>query len=655
MINLSKHFSGDGSLDWAGYQEGYGLSVRDPEAFWAEQAKRLSWSRKWDWVLKHDYKNAEHSWFGGGRLNACYNCVDRHVEAGFGDKVAIIWEGDDPSVSKAYTYWELQQNVARFANVLKRLGVKSGDRVTLYMPMIIELPLAVLACARIGAIHSVVFGGFSPQSLRSRIEDCQSSFVVTADEGIRGAKVVPLKQNVDEALAEIDLVKHCLVVRRTGAKVNFKAGRDLWLHDLWEKESTECPPVEMDAEAPLFILYTSGSTGKPKGVLHTTGGYLLYASLTHQQVFNCQRGDIYWCTADIGWITGHSYILYGPLANGVTTIVFEGVPTYPDAGRCWDICDKHQVNVFYTAPTTIRALIREGDSYVERASLAQLKVLGSVGEPINPEVWNWYHRVVGKGKVPVVDTWWQTETGGIMIAPLPGITNLKPGSATLPLFGIRPVLLDDDGNRIEGEGQGNLCFEFPWPGQMRGVYGSKEKFYETYFAKFPGYYFSGDGAKRDKDGYYWILGRVDDVMNVSGHRIGTAEVESALVSHPKVAEAAVVSIEDAYKGEAIYAFVTLKASAKESDSLSQELKQHVKVCIGAIARPTVIHWAASLPKTRSGKLMRRILRHIARGSTDKIGDISTLADPSVVEALAQSRQAPEENKENKGNMANGGK
>ncbi len=635
MIAVPPDFARSGTLDMAAYKAMYRRSVEHPEAFWGEQAERLHWFKRWQQVLEHDYGRGFHRWFVGGKLNACYNCLDRHLENGLGDRVAIIWEGDEPHVSKTFTYKELHQAVCRFANVLKQLGVKKGDRVTLYMPMIPELPMAVLACARIGAVHSVVFGGFSSHSIRQRIQDCGSQFVVTADEGKRGGRRIALKHIMDEALAGLDLVKHCLVVRHTGAEVGWQEGRDVWLHEMHGDD--DCLAEEMDAEDPLFILYTSGSTGKPKGVLHTTGGYLLYASLTHEYVFDCRPGDVYWCTADIGWITGHSYLLYGPLANGVTTLVFEGLPTYPDAGRCWDVCDKHKVNVFYTAPTAIRSLIREGDSFVQRARLDSLRVLGTVGEPINPEAWNWYHRVVGKGRIPISDTWWQTETGGILLSPLPGATALKPGSVTLPLFGIRPLLLDDNGQRIEGAGTGNLCLEFPWPGQMRGVYGEPDRFYNTYFSQFPGYYFSGDGARRDQDGYYWILGRVDDVMNISGHRLGTAEVESALVSHPQVAEAAVVGMEHSLSGQAIYAFVTLKASIPESDSLKQQLVQHVRQAIGAIATPAVIHFAPLLPKTRSGKIMRRILRKIANGSIADVGDTSTLAEPHVVQQLFNSR------------------
>ncbi|MCH8841887.1 MAG: acetate--CoA ligase [SAR324 cluster bacterium] len=628
-----------GTMNDATYQKLYRESVEDPEKFWAQQAQRIHWFRKWDRTLEHDFANAKHQWFLGGKLNVSYNCLDRHLDSPRRNQAALIWEGDDPHESSTLTYQQLHRVVCRFANVLKKRGVKKGDRITIYLPMIVELPIAMLACARIGAVHSVIFGGFSPESIRDRVIDCESNFIITADEGLRGGKAIPLKANADKALEGIDSVKTAIVVRRTGGTIDWQAGRDLWWHEEMAAAdiSDDCPAEEMDAEDPLFILYTSGSTGRPKGVLHTTGGYLVYASLTHELVFDYQEGDTYWCTADIGWVTGHSYIVYGPLANGATSVMFEGVPNYPDAGRFWDVIDKHQIHIVYTAPTAIRALMREGDEYVNSRKLTSLRLLGTVGEPINPEAWLWYHRTVGKGRLPIVDTWWQTETGGILITPLPGATALKPGSATRPFFGVRPVIVDNDGNRLEGEASGNLCIEFPWPGLMRRVYGDDERFYKTYFVQYPGYFFTGDGCRRDEDGYYWLTGRVDDVINVSGHRLGTAEVESALVSHPDVAEAAVVGMPHDIKGQGIYAYVTLKVGVAENDELRRALILHVRQEISPIATPDVIQWAPALPKTRSGKIMRRILRRIAANELDEIGDTSTLADPTVVTHLVQNR------------------
>ncbi|MHB1241188.1 MAG: acetate--CoA ligase [Gammaproteobacteria bacterium] len=619
------------------YQELYERSIRDPEGFWAEQARHfLHWTRDWDRVLEWDYATGQVRWFEGGRLNACYNCVDRHLAAR-ADQVAILWEGDDPATDRRITYRELHAQVCRFANVLKARGVAKGDRVCIYMPMIPEAAVAMLACARIGAVHSVVFGGFSPESLKDRILDSDCRVVITADEGLRGARAVRLKDNTDEALLSCPAVHSVVVVRHTGAPVAWKDGRDVWYQDAAADVSADCPPEEMDAEDPLFILYTSGSTGKPKGVLHTTGGYLLYGAITHRYVFDYHDGDIYWCTADVGWVTGHTYIVYGPLANGATTLMFEGVPTYPTPSRFWEVVDKHQVNLFYTAPTAIRALMREGDAPVQATSRASLRLLGSVGEPINPEAWEWYYRVVGGTRCPIVDTWWQTETGGILITPLPGCTRLKPGSATRPFFGIRPAIVDANGTELEGAASGNLVITFPWPGQMRTVYGDHQRYIDTYFKQYPGRYFSGDGARRDADGDYWITGRVDDVINVSGHRLGTAEVESALVLHEGVAEAAVVGYPHEIKGQGIYAYVTLVKGVEPSDALRQELVDLVRREIGAIATPDVIQWAPGLPKTRSGKIMRRILRKIAANDCHELGDISTLADPGVVEQLVTAR------------------
>ena len=621
----------------AQYEAAYAESVRDPDSFWGKEAKRLDWLTPFTKVknVSWDPDNLSIKWFEDGALNVSANCIDRHL-AMRGDQTAIIWEGDDPNDSKHITYRQLHAEVCKFANVLKSRGVQKGDRVTIYMPMIPEAAYAMLACTRIGAVHSVVFGGFSPDSLAGRIIDCDSKVVITADEGVRGGKPIPLKKNTDDALAKADIVTSVIVVRRTGGKVEMKAGRDVWYHEEAAKVPADCVPEAMNAEDPLFILYTSGSTGKPKGVLHTSGGYLLWVSWTHQYVFDYHDGDIFWCTADVGWVTGHSYIVYGPLANGATTLMFEGVPNYPSASRFWEVIDKHKVNIFYTAPTAIRALMRDGDAPVKKTSRASLRLLGSVGEPINPEAWLWYHRVVGDSRCPIVDTWWQTETGGLLISPLPGATDLKPGSATKPLPGVVPELVDADGKVLEGAASGNLCLTQSWPGQMRSVYGDHQRFVDTYFKTYRGKYFTGDGCRRDEDGYYWITGRVDDVINVSGHRLGTAEVESALVGHTHVAEAAVVGYPHDIKGQGIYAYVTLKAGVANSDTLNAELKAFVGKEIGPIAKPDVIQFAPGLPKTRSGKIMRRILRKIAEGDTSNLGDITTLADPSVVEDLVKN-------------------
>ena len=622
------------------YAARYAQSLNDPDGFWKKEAARLDWLRPFTKVsdVSWDPAKLHVRWFEDGVLNVAANCVDRHL-AKRGNQAAIIWEGDDPKDSKRISYRQLHDEVCRFANVLKARGVQKGDRVTIYLPMIPEAAYAMLACARIGAIHSVVFGGFSPDSLAERITDCRSTIVITADEGLRAGKPVRLKINTDAALKKAKGVTDVLVVRRTGGKVPMQDGRDRWYHEEAAKVGSDCPPEPMGAEDPLFILYTSGSTGKPKGVLHTSGGYLLYASATHHYVFDYHDGDVYWCTADVGWVTGHSYILYGPLANGATTLMFEGVPNYPSSSRFWDVIDKHKVNIFYTAPTAIRALMREGDGPVKKTSRASLRLLGSVGEPINPEAWLWYHRVVGDGRCPIVDTWWQTETGGILISPLPGATDLKPGSATKPLFGIVPQIVDADGEVLEGAVTGNLCIAQSWPGQMRTVYGDHQRFIDTYFKAYPGKYFTGDGCRRDADGYYWITGRVDDVINVSGHRLGTAELESALVGNAKVAEAAVVGYPHDIKGQGIYAYVTLKQGISSSDALAEELRQFVGQEIGPIAKPDVIQFAPGLPKTRSGKIMRRILRKIAEGDTQSLGDTSTLADPSVVDDLVKNAKS----------------
>ncbi|HEY1707809.1 MAG TPA: acetate--CoA ligase [Rhizomicrobium sp.] len=619
------------------YDAMYARSIQDPDGFWAEQAKRIDWIKPFTKVknVSWDPDNLSIKWFEDGTLNVSANCIDRHL-AKRGKQTAIIWEGDDPKDSKHISYEELHREVCRFANVLKANGVAKGDRVTIYLPMIPEAAYAMLACARIGAVHSVVFAGFSPDSLAGRITDCASTIVLTADEGVRGGKPIPLKKNTDDALEKCPDVKTVVVVKRTGGAIAMKAGRDVWYHDEAAKVSTDCAPEEMNAEDPLFILYTSGSTGKPKGVLHTTGGYAMYTAFTHQYVFDYHDGDIYWCTADVGWVTGHSYIVYGPLANGATTLMFEGVPNYPSTSRFWEVIDKHKVNIFYTAPTALRALMREGDGPVKKTSRASLRLLGSVGEPINPEAWLWYYRTVGDSRCPIVDTWWQTETGGILISPLPGATDLKPGSATKPLFGIVPQLVDADGKVLEGATSGNLCLLESWPGQMRTVYGDHQRFVDTYFKTYRGKYFTGDGCRRDEDGYYWITGRVDDVINVSGHRLGTAEVESALVGNTHVAEAAVVGYPHDIKGQGIYAYVTLKVGVAATDALNAELKQWVGKEIGPIARPDVIQFAPGLPKTRSGKIMRRILRKIAEGDMGNLGDTSTLADPAVVEDLVKN-------------------
>ena len=626
-------------VDDAKYRAMYQRSLDAPDAFWAEHGKRIDWIKPFTRVKNTSFvPPVSIKWFEDGTLNVSANCLDRHLDKR-GDQVAIIWEGDDPKApSRRITYRELHREVCRFANVLKNLGATKGDRITIYLPMIPEAAIAMLACTRIGAIHSVVFGGFSPDSLAGRINDCDSRLVITADEGRRGGKTVPLKRNVDEALANAPGVEHVLVVENTGNPVPMKGARDLWWHEAAAGVDDDCPPAEMSAEDPLFILYTSGSTGKPKGALHTSGGYLVFAAMTHQYVFDYHDGDIYWCTADVGWVTGHSYIVYGPLANGATTLMFEGVPNYPDASRFWQVVDKHKVSIFYTAPTAIRALMGAGNDYVKKTSRASLRLLGSVGEPINPEAWEWYHRVVGDDRCPIVDTWWQTETGGILITPLPGATALKPGSATRPFFGVQPALVDGEGKRIEGAGSGNLVIADSWPGQMRTVYGDHQRFVDTYFKTYPGNYFTGDGCRRDEDGYWWITGRVDDVINVAGHRLGTAEVESALVAHTKVSEAAVVGYPHAIKGQGIYAYVTLMAGEAASENLRKELVQWVRKEIGPIASPDLIQFAPGLPKTRSGKIMRRILRKIAEDDFSNLGDISTLADPAVVDDLVSNRQ-----------------
>lgn len=637
LYPVPESFKKNAAIDLARYKSMYEQSINSPDTFWAEQATTfLTWQQPWSQVTKSDLKKGEVSWFVGGKLNVSVNCIDRHLPAR-ANQTAIIWEGDDPSEDQFITYQELHDQVCRLSNALRERGVKKGDRVCIYMPMIPEAAYAMLACTRIGAIHSIVFGGFSPEALKDRILDADCQVVITSDEGLRGGKRVPLKKNADVALAHCPNVHTCIVVKRTGGDIAWNEQRDFWYEELVERQLNNAEPEVMDSEDPLFILYTSGSTGKPKGVLHTTGGYLLQAAMTHKYVFDYQEGDVYWCTADVGWVTGHSYIVYGPLTNGATTLMFEGVPTYPDASRCWQVIDKHGVNSFYTAPTAIRALMGAGNDFVTKTSRASLKLLGSVGEPINPEAWEWYYRVIGDSRCPIMDTWWQTETGAHMLTPLPGAIDLKPGSATVPFFGVQPVLLDAEGKEIIGAGEGNLCIKSAWPSQIRTVFGDHQRCIDTYYSTYPGYYFTGDGARRDADGYYWITGRVDDVINVSGHRMGTAEVESALVLHDKVAEAAVVGYPHDIKGQGIYAYVTLMTGEQPSDELKKELLALVVKEIGAIARPDVIQWAPGLPKTRSGKIMRRILRKIAANELDSLGDTSTLADPAVVNELIENR------------------
>ena len=639
LIKVTDEVKRTALIDNEKYLQEYERSINDPENFWAEHGQRIDWIKPYTRIKDVSYseKDLHIKWFYDGTLNVSSNCLDRHLEKR-GDQTAIIWEGDDPKEDKRITFKELHSEVCKFANALKELGVKKGDRVTIYMPMIPEAAVAMLACARVGAIHSVVFGGFSPDALAGRIQDCDSSLIITADEGIRGGKPIPLKANTDAALNSCPMCKTVVVVKRTGGKIDWVEGRDYWYHDITSAQSEECQPEEMNAEDPLFILYTSGSTGKPKGVMHTSGGYIVYASMTHEYVFDYKDAEVYWCTADVGWVTGHSYILYGPLANGATTLMFEGVPNYPNSSRFWDVCDKHNVSIFYTAPTALRALMREGEGPVKATSRKSLRLLGSVGEPINPEAWLWYYNVVGDGRCPIVDTWWQTETGGILITPLPGATDLKPGSATRPFFGIKPIIVDADGNVLDGATTGNLCLAESWPGQMRTVYGDHDRFFQTYFATFPGRYFTGDGCRRDEDGYYWITGRVDDVINVSGHRMGTAEVESALVAHSLVAEAAVVGYPHEIKGQGIYAYVTLNVGVEPDEELRNELIQWVRKEIGPIASPDLIQWAPGLPKTRSGKIMRRILRKVAENDFGSLGDTSTLAEPAVVQDLIDNRE-----------------
>ena len=639
IFKVPKKWANNAYVDKAQYEKKYKLSIKDNEGFWRKEGKRIDWIKPYTKIkdVKYSKTDVKIKWFYDGTLNASANCIDRHL-ANKKNKTAIIWVGDDPKVSKHISYKELHKNVCKAANGLKEIGIKKGDRVTIYLTMIPELAYVMLACARIGAIHSIIFGGFSPDSIAGRINDCQSDYVITADEGVRGGKIIPLKKITDEALKSCSNVKKCIVVKRTGNEVNWVDGRDVWYDDITRAASNNCEPEEMGAEDPLFILYTSGSTGKPKGVLHTTGGYMVYASMTHQYIFNYKPKDIYWCTADIGWVTGHSYIIYGPLSNGATTIMFEGIPTYPDNSRWWQIVDKYKVNIFYTAPTAIRALMREGEGPVKKTSRKSLKLLGTVGEPINPEAWMWYYKTVGDSRCPIVDTWWQTETGGILISPQTGAIDLKPGSATKPFYGIKPVIVDKDGKTLKGECQGRLCIAQSWPGQMRTVYGDHQRFIDTYFSQFDGKYFTGDGCKRDKDGYYWITGRVDDVIIVSGHNLGTAEVESAFVAHPKVAEAAVVGYPHEIKGNGLYCYVTLNVGEKPDGDLERELKLWVRKQIGPVATPDFIHFSPGLPKTRSGKIMRRILRKIAANEHNQLGDTTTLADPSVVESLVENRK-----------------
>jgi acetyl-CoA synthetase len=639
IIKVSESWANQAYVNASKYKKKYKLSIKDNEKFWAKEGKRITWIKKYTKIkdVKYSKEDVKIKWYYDGTLNASANCIDRHLKKN-ANKTAIIWVGDDPTDSKKISYKELHQNVCKVANGLKNIGIQKGDKVTIYLTMIPELAYVMLACARIGAVHSIIFGGFSPDSIATRINDCESDYLITADEGIRGGKIIPLKKIADDALSQCPDVKKCVVIQRTGNQVNWNNERDISYKEMIASVSNKCEPEEMNAEDPLFILYTSGSTGKPKGVLHTTGGYMVYASMTHQYIFDYKSNDIYWCTADIGWVTGHSYIIYGPLANGATTIMFEGVPNFPDSSRWWQIVDKYKVNIFYTAPTAIRALMREGDKPVKKTSRKSLKLLGTVGEPINPEAWMWYYRTIGDSRCPIVDTWWQTETGGILIAPQPGAIDLKPGSATKPFYGIKPIIVDKDGKIIKGEGKGRLCLASSWPGQMRTVYGDHQRFIDTYFSQVDGKYFTGDGCRRDKDGYYWITGRVDDVIIVSGHNLGTAEIESAFVAHPKVAEAAVVSFPHSIKGNGLYCYVTLNAEEKPNGDLERELKQWVKKIVGAHCYPDVIQFAPSLPKTRSGKIMRRILRKIAANEPNNLGDTTTLADPSVVESLIQNRQ-----------------
>jgi len=639
IFKVPKKWSRTAYVDKAQYEKKYKLSIKDNESFWKKEGKRIDWIKPYKKIkdVKYSKTDVKIKWYYDGTLNASANCIDRHLK-NKSKKTAIIWVGDDPKDSKQISYGELHKNVCKAANALKDLGIKKGDRVTIYLTMIPELAYIMLACARIGAVHSIIFGGFSPDSIAGRINDCQSDYIITADEGVRGGKIIPLKKITDEALGNCPNVKKCVVVKRTGNEINWVDGRDVWYNDITKIASDKCEPEEMSAEDPLFILYTSGSTGKPKGVLHTTGGYMVYASITHQYIFDYKKNDIYWCSADIGWVTGHSYIIYGPLANGATTIMFEGVPNYPDSSRWWQIVDKYKVNIFYTAPTALRALMREGEEPVKKTSRKSLKLLGTVGEPINPEAWLWYYKIIGDSRCPIVDTWWQTETGGILIAPQPGAIDLKPGSATKPFYGIKPAIVDEKGNTLKGSCRGRLCITQSWPGQMRTVYGDHQRFIDTYFSQFDGKYFTGDGCRRDEDGYYWITGRVDDVIIVSGHNLGTAELESAFVAHPKVAEAAVVGYPHDIKGNGLYCYVTLNAREKPSGELERDLKLWVRKQIGPIATPDLIQFAPSLPKTRSGKIMRRILRKIASNDHDQLGDTTTLADPSVVESLVENRK-----------------
>ena len=639
IFKVPKKWSNSAYVNRAKYEKKYKLSIKDNEGFWKKEGKRINWIKPYTKIkdVKYSKTEVKIKWFYDGTLNASTNCIDRHL-ANKKNKTAIIWVGDDPKVSKEITYKDLHKNVCKAANGLKELGIKKGDRVTIYLTMIPELAYVMLACARIGAIHSIIFGGFSPDSIAGRVNDCQSDYIITADEGVRGGKIIPLKKITDEALKSCPNIKKCVVVKRTGNEINWVDGRDIWYDDITKSASNNCEPEEMDAEDPLFILYTSGSTGKPKGVLHTTGGYMVYTSMTHQYIFDYKKNDIYWCSADIGWVTGHSYIIYGPLSNGATTIMFEGVPNYPDNSRWWQIIDKHKVNIFYTAPTALRALMREGEGPVKKTSRKSLKLLGTVGEPINPEAWLWYYKVIGDSRCPIVDTWWQTETGGILISPQPGAIDLKPGSATKPFYGIKPVIVDEKGKTLKGACRGRLCIAQSWPGQMRTLYGDHQRFIDTYFSQFDGKYFTGDGCRRDEDGYYWITGRVDDVIIVSGHNLGTAEIESAFVAHPKVAEAAVVGYPHDIKGNGLYCYVTLNAGEKPSGELNRELKLWVRKQIGPIATPDLIQFAPGLPKTRSGKIMRRILRKIAANEHDQLGDTTTLADPTVVESLVENRQ-----------------